>query len=61
MHKLYCKLYSLPVKHKGLGIPILPKRLEIHCKHSKLIWAPLSSVIIMQGSQIPDSKNINEI
>ena len=54
-------LYSLPVKHRGLGIPILYEISEIHYEHSKSISAPLSSVIIMQGSQIPESKIINEI
>ena len=54
-------LYSLPVKHGGLGIPILSKISEIHYKHSKSISAPLASVIIMQGSPIPDSKIINDI
>ena len=48
-------LYSLPVKQQGLGISILSEISEIHYKHSKSISAPLASVIIMQGSQIPDS------
>ena len=55
------ELYSLPAKHGGLGIPILSEISEIHYQHSKSISAPLASVIIMQGSQIPDSKIINEI
>ena len=55
------KLYSLPVKHGGLGIPILSEISEIHYRHSKSISAPYASVIIMQGFQIPDSKIINEI
>ena len=54
-------LYSLPVKHRGLGIPILYEISEIHYEHSKSISAPLSSVIIMQEFQIPESKIINEI
>ena len=54
-------LYSLPVKLGGLGIPILSEISEIHYEHSKSISAPLASVIITQGSQIPDSKIINEI
>ena len=33
----------------------------MHCGHSKSISAPLPSVIIMQGSQIPDSKFIDDI
>ena len=53
-------LYSLPVKHGSLGIPILFET-EIHYEHSKSISAPLASVIIMQGSQIPGRKIINEI
>ena len=53
--------YSLPVKHRGLGIPVLSEISEIHYEHSKSISAPLPSVIIMQGCQIPDSKIINEI
>ena len=54
-------LYSLPVKHGGLGIPILSEISEIHYEHSKSISAPLASVIIIQGSQIPENKIINEI
>ena len=54
-------LYSLPVKHGGLGIRILSEISEIHYEHSKSVSATLDSVIIMQGSQIPDSKIINEI
>ena len=54
-------LCSLPVKHGGLGIPILSEISEIHYEHSKPISAPLASVIIMLGSQIPDSKIIDEI
>ena len=54
-------LYSPPVKHGGLGIPILSETSEIHYEHSKSISAPLASVIIMQGSQIPGRKIINEI
>ena len=54
-------LYSLPVKHRGLGIPILSKISEIHYKDSNSISVPLASVIIMQGSQIRGSRIINEI
>ena len=55
-------LYSLPVKHGGLGIPILSEISEMHYGYSKSISAALGSVIIiLQGSQIPDSKIINEI
>ena len=53
-------LYLLPVKHRGLGIPVLSEISKIHYEHSKSISAPLASVIIMQGSQILDSKIINE-
>ena len=53
-------LYSLPVRHGGLDIPILSEISEIHYKHSKSISAPLASVIIMQRCQIPDNKIINE-
>ena len=54
-------LYLLPIKHGGFGIQILSEISEIHYEHSKSISAPLASVIIMQGSQITDSKFINEI
>ena len=54
-------LYSLPVKHRGLGIPILSEISEIHYKDSNSISVPLASVIIMQGSQIRGSRIINEI
>ena len=52
-------LYSFPVKHGG--IPILSQISKIHYEHSKSLSEPLASVIIMQGSQIPDSEIINEI
>ena len=39
--------YSLPVKHRDLGIPILSEISEIHYEHSKSISAPLPSVTIM--------------
>ena len=54
-------LYSLPAKRGGLRIPILFEISEIHYELLKSISAPLPSVIIMQGSQIPDSKIINDI
>ena len=54
-------LYLRPIKHGGFGIQILSEISEIHYEHSKSISAPLASVIIMQGSQITDSKFINEI
>ena len=41
-------LYSLPVKHGGLGTPILSEVSEIHYEHLKSISAPLASVIIIQ-------------
>ena len=41
-------LYSLPVKHGGLGIPILSEVSEMHYEHLKSISAPLASVIIIQ-------------
>ena len=47
-------LYSLPVKHGGLGIPILSETAETHYEHSKAITAPLASIIVMQGSLLPD-------
>ena len=53
-------LYSLPVRHGGLDIPILSEISEIHYEHSKSISAPLASVIIMQRSQIPENKIINQ-
>ena len=53
-------LYSLPVRHGGLDIPILSEISEIHYEHSKSISAPLASVIIMQRSQIPDNKFLNK-
>ena len=54
-------LYLLPIKYGDFGIQILSEISEIHYEHSKSISAPLASVIIMQGSQIPDSKIINDI
>ena len=41
-------LYSLPVNHGGLEIPILSEVSEIRYEHLKSISAPLASVIIIQ-------------
>ena len=54
-------IYSLPVKHGGLGITISSGISEIHYEHPQSISASLASVINMQGSQIPDSKIRNKI
>ena len=41
-------LYSLPVNHGGLEIPIFSEVSEIRYEHLKSISAPLASVIIIQ-------------
>ena len=55
------QLFSLPVKSGGLGIPILSEICNTHLEHSKKITAPLQSVIINQGTQLPDPKIVKNI
>ena len=55
------KLYSLPVKNGGLGIPILSEIAESHYENSKTISAPLAAIIVMQGTQLPNDKVVNEL
>ena len=55
------KLFSLPVKQGGLGIPILTEKAESDYITSKTITAPLIAIMVTQGSELPDRKEIKEI
>ena len=43
------QLYSLPLRHVGLGIPILSKIAESQFEASQFITLPLVTIMIIQG------------
>ena len=55
------KIYSLPVRFGGLGIPLLLEIAEQQYEASTAITAPLVSIMIIQGNSLPDEKNVHEI
>ena len=55
------KLFSLPVKSGGLGIPILSESCNIQLKHSREIASPLKSVIVEQSSALLNCQTVKEI
>ena len=55
------KLFSLPVKSGGLGLPILSESCTAQLQHSREISGPLKSLIIEQGTSLPSSQTVNEI
>ena len=50
------KLFSLPVKEGGLGIPILTEKAETDYIRSKTITAPLIAIMVTRESELPDRK-----
>ena len=55
------KLYSLPIRFGGLGIPIISEISQEGYNASKKITAPLVSLMIMQENSLPDEKSITEL
>ena len=55
------KLYSLPVKHGGLGIPKLSETCQIQHEQSQQISSPLKILILAQSSQLPDQETVKTI
>ena len=55
------QLYSLPLRHGGLGIPILSEIAESQFEASQAITLPLVTIMITQGNKLPNKTEINEI
>ena len=55
------KLYSLPVKHGGLGIPKLAELCKMQHEQSQQISAPLKTLIIAQSTQLPDQQIVKTL
>jgi hypothetical protein len=55
------ELFSLPIKLGGLGIPIFEEKACIDYETSQKIIAPLATIMILQGSNLPDETDIVKI
>ena len=55
------ELYALPIRLGGLGIPVLQNIAEDEFLTSHQINAPLASIMILQGSDLPDPSEVMEI
>ena len=55
------QLYSLPLRHGGLGIPILSEITESQFEASQAITLPLVTIMITKGNKVPNKTEVNEI
>ena len=55
------QLYSLPLRHGGLGIPILCEIVEFQFEASQAITLVLVIIMITQGNTLPNKTEVNEI
>ena len=55
------ELFSQPIKSDGLGIQKLSEKSTMEYEASKLITASLTSVIVMQGNNIPSENEVREL
>ena len=55
------QLYSLPLRHGGLGIPILSEIAESQFKASQAITLLLVTIMVTQGNTLPNKTEVNEI
>ena len=55
------QLYSLPLRHGGLGIPILSVIAEFQFEASQAITLPLVTIMITQSNTFPNKTEVNEI
>ena len=55
------ELYTLPIKLGGLGISKLSEKCVMDYEASKLITAPLASIIVMQGSNPPCGNAVKDL
>ena len=51
---------SLPLRHGGLGIPILSKIAESQFEASQAITLPLVIIMITHGNTLPNKTEVNE-
>ena len=54
-------LYSLPIRHGGLGIPVLSEIAQSQYESSKRITLPLVTIMITQGNELPNKNEVLEI
>ena len=54
-------LFSLPIQHGGLSIPTLTEKARNDYVTSKKLTAPLVSIMILQGKNLPDENVVKEI
>ena len=55
------QLYSLRLRHGGLGIPILSEITKSQFEASQVITMPLVTIMITQGNTLPNNIEVNEI
>ena len=55
------QLYSLLLRHGGLGNPILSEIAESQFETSKVITLPLVTIMITQGNTFPNKTELNDI
>ena len=55
------QLYSLPLRHGRLGIPILSEIAKFQFESSQAITLPLVTIIITQGNTLSNKTEVNEI
>ena len=53
-----CDLFSLPVRLGGLGIPIFTEKATSDYINSKMLTAPLTAIIVLQGYDLPDENSV---
>ena len=51
----------LPLRHGGLGIPMLSEIAESQFEASQAITLPLDTIMITQGNKLPNKTEVNEI
>ena len=55
------QLYSLPLRHGGLAIPILSEIAKFQFEASQAITLPLVTIMITQGNTLLNKTEVNEI
>ena len=55
------QLYSLQLRHGGLGIPILSENAEFQFEASQAITLIFVTIIIIQSNALPNKTEVNEI
>ena len=54
-------LYALPIRMGGLGIPILQEKAPDEFSTSLRVTAPLATIMAMQGSNLPQKEEVDNI